>query len=95
MISRLFIYKESYFPATIKLWNSLDLNLRQMPTFPSFKVNLCTLYFQLKRTPVFFVLYGEKYIGVVHNYCNIFTTFRNNMLYELSAYDMRDLPMTC
>jgi hypothetical protein len=40
MSSRLSMYKEYYFPSTIKLWNPLDLNLCQMPTFSSFKVNL-------------------------------------------------------
>ena len=34
---RLSTYQQSYFPTTIKLWNTLDLNLRQLPTLPSFK----------------------------------------------------------
>jgi hypothetical protein len=31
---RLSTYQQSYFPTTIKLWNTLDLNLRQLPTLP-------------------------------------------------------------
>jgi hypothetical protein len=32
---RLSTHQQSYFPSTIKLWNTLDLNLRQLPTLPS------------------------------------------------------------
>jgi hypothetical protein len=35
---RLSTYQQTYFPSTIKLWNTLDLNLRQLPTLPSFIV---------------------------------------------------------
>jgi hypothetical protein len=65
MSSRLSMYKEYYFPSTIKLWNPLDLNLCQMPTFSSFKVNLRKLYFQLKNHLILF-FYREWYFCVLH-----------------------------
>ena len=37
---RLFTYQQSYFPSTIKLWNTLDLNLRQLPTLPNYNKNI-------------------------------------------------------
>ena len=37
---RLSTYQQSYFRSTIKLWNTLHLNLRQLPTLPSFKSKL-------------------------------------------------------
>ena len=37
---RLSTYQQAYFPSTIKLWNTPDLNLRQLPTLPSFKSKL-------------------------------------------------------
>jgi hypothetical protein len=43
---RLSTYQQSYFPSMIKLWNTLDLNLRQLPTLPSYKSKLQQKYFQ-------------------------------------------------
>ena len=37
---RLSTYQQSYFPSTIKLWNTLDLNLRQLPTLPNYNKNI-------------------------------------------------------
>jgi hypothetical protein len=42
---RLYTYQQSYFPSTIRLWNTLDLNLRQLPTLPSFKSKIATNIF--------------------------------------------------
>ena len=53
---RLSTYQQSYFPSTIKLWNTLDLNLRQLPTLPSFKFKLQQKYFQPKTVPSYFFL---------------------------------------
>jgi len=61
MSFRLSMFKESYFPVTSKLWNSLDLNLGQMPIFSSFKVNLRKLFFQLKKNTLFFFFYRDRY----------------------------------
>jgi hypothetical protein len=53
---RLSTYQKSYFPSTIKLWNTLDLNLRQLPTIPSFKSKLQQKYFQPKLFLLTFLL---------------------------------------
>jgi hypothetical protein len=34
--NRLALLQQSFFPSTIKLWNTLDLNIRQIPIFSSF-----------------------------------------------------------
>jgi hypothetical protein len=51
---RLSIYQQYYFPSTIKLWSTLDLNFRQLPTLPSFKSKLQQKYFQPKTVPSYF-----------------------------------------
>jgi hypothetical protein len=43
---RLSTYQQSYFPSTIKLWNTLYLNLRQLPTLPSFNLSMCLVHLQ-------------------------------------------------
>ena len=62
---RLSTYQQSYFPSTIKLWNTLDLNLRQLPTLPSFKSKLQQKYFQPKTVPSYFS-FGDRYLSVLH-----------------------------
>ena len=62
---RLFTYQQSYFPSTTKLWNTLDLNLRQLPTLPSFKSKLHQKYFQPKTVPSYFSV-GVRYLSVLH-----------------------------
>jgi hypothetical protein len=37
--NRLSVYQNSYFPCTIQAWNSLDLTIRNLPTFSPFKLN--------------------------------------------------------
>ena len=62
---RLSTYQQSYFPSTIKLWNTLDLNLRQLSTLPSFKSKLQQKYFQPKTVPSYFS-FGDRYLRVLH-----------------------------
>jgi hypothetical protein len=38
--NRLSKYQNSFFPSTIKTWNTLDLNIREVPTFFTFKKRL-------------------------------------------------------
>ena len=38
--NRLSVFQNSYFPCTIQAWNSLDLTIRNLPTFSSFKLKL-------------------------------------------------------
>ena len=44
--NRLSLLQQSFFPSTIKLWNTLDLNIRQIIIFPHFKSNIRQIYFQ-------------------------------------------------
>jgi hypothetical protein len=37
--NRLSSYQNSFFPSTIKTWNTLDLNIREVPTFFTLKCN--------------------------------------------------------
>ena len=62
---RVSTYQQSYFPSTIKLWNILDLNLRQLPTLPSFKSKVQQKYFQSKIVPSYFS-FGDRYLSVLH-----------------------------
>jgi hypothetical protein len=39
--NRLSVYHNCYFPCTIQAWNSLDLTIRNLPTFSSFKMEGC------------------------------------------------------
>ena len=41
-------YQQSFLSSTIKLWNTLDLNLPQLPTLPSFISKMQQKYFQPK-----------------------------------------------
>jgi hypothetical protein len=83
---RLSTYQQSYFPSTIKIWNTLDLNLRQLPTLPSFKSKLQQKYFQPKTVPSYFSCW-DRYLSVLH------ARLRNNMLIELNMLDVGCLPV--
>jgi hypothetical protein len=45
-INRLALLQQSFFPSTIKLWNTLDLNIRQIPILAYFKSKIRQIYFQ-------------------------------------------------
>ena len=62
---RLSTYQQSYFTSAIKLWNTLDLNIRQLPTLPSFKSKLQQKYFQPKTVPSYFS-FVDRYLSVLH-----------------------------
>ena len=49
--NRLSVYQNSYFPCTIQAWNSLDCTIRNLPTFPSFKLTLQEIFFTKRRNP--------------------------------------------
>jgi hypothetical protein len=36
--NKLALLQQSFFPSTIKLWNTLDLNIRQIPILAHFKI---------------------------------------------------------
>jgi hypothetical protein len=45
-VNRLALLQQSFFPSTIKLWNTLDLNIRQIPILAHFKSKIRQIYFQ-------------------------------------------------
>jgi hypothetical protein len=49
--NRLSISQQSFFPSTTKLWNLLDLRIRQLPNFESFKYKLKQHYFKNAKPP--------------------------------------------
>jgi hypothetical protein len=52
-------------------WNTLDLNLRQLPTLPSFKSKLQQNYFQPKTVPSYFS-FEDRYLSVLlHAYLTV------------------------
>jgi hypothetical protein len=87
---RLSTYQQSYFPSTIQLWNTLDLNLRQLPTLPSFKSKLQHKYFQPKTVPSYFS-FRDRYLSVLHarlrNKCSSLNSdlFKSNLVSSASC----------
>lgn len=55
----------SYFPATTRLWNSLDPNSRLYPDISSFKSQLQNKFFNSKKIPSYF-LYGDRLVNIHH-----------------------------
>ncbi len=64
-LNRISVYQHSYFPSCIKLWNSLDVSIRQLPTFSSFKTKIRQLYLKNKKPPSYFG-YGDRLLSVLH-----------------------------
>lgn len=64
-LSRLTLYQQSFFPATIKLWNSLESNIRQLPAFGSFKQTIQTHFFKNVKPPLYYNV-GDRYINILH-----------------------------
>jgi hypothetical protein len=65
--NRLSISQQSIFPSTTKLWNLLDLRIRQLSSFESFKYKLK----QNAKPPSYFNM-GNIYLNILH------TRIRNN-----------------
>ena len=61
--NRLSSYQNSFFPSTIKTWNTLDLNIREVPTFFTLKKRLQYKYFRNKKIPCYFSS-GDRYLNV-------------------------------
>ena len=49
--NRLSISQQSFFPSTTKLWNLLDLRIRQLSIFESFKYKLKQHYYKNAKPP--------------------------------------------
>ena len=69
--NRLSIFQQSFFPSTTKLWNLLDLRIRQLPTLESFKYKLKQHYFK-NANPPFYYNVGNRYLNILQ------TRIRNN-----------------
>ena len=54
--NRLSISQQSFFPSTTKLWNLLDLKIRQLSTFESFKYKLKQHYYKIPNPPPIIIL---------------------------------------
>jgi hypothetical protein len=67
--NRLSVYQNSYFPCTIQAWNSLDLTIRNLPTFSSFKLKLQQIFFTKRRNPQYSLYYsvGDRFLSVLHS----------------------------
>ena len=65
-------YPNSHFiPSTTKLWNLLDLRIRQLLTFESFKYKLKQHYYNNAKPPSYYNI-GNRYLNILH------TRIRNN-----------------
>ena len=60
------VYQNSYFPCTIQAWNSLDLTIRNLPTFSSFKLKLQQICFTKRRNPQYYSI-GDRFLSVLHS----------------------------
>ena len=64
--NRLSVYQNSYFPCTIQAWNSLDLTIRNLPTFSSFKLKLQQIFYTKRRNPQYYSI-GDRFLSVLHS----------------------------
>ena len=69
--NRLSISQQSFFPSMTKLWNLLDMRIRQLPTFESFKYKLKQHYFKNAKPPSYYNV-GNIYLNILQ------TRIRNN-----------------
>ena len=65
-LHRLSVYLNSYFPCTIPTWNSLDLTIRNLPTFSSFKLKLQQIFYTKRRNPQYYYI-GDRFLSVLHS----------------------------
>ena len=60
-----------FFPSTTKLWNLLDLRIRQLSTFESFKYKWKQYYYKNAKPSSYYNI-GNRYLNILH------TRIRNN-----------------
>jgi hypothetical protein len=60
------VYQNSYFPCTIQAWNSLDLTIRNLPTFSSFKLKLQKICYAKRRNPPNYSI-GDRFLSVLYS----------------------------
>ena len=61
--NRLSVYQNSYSPCTIQAWNSLDLTIRNLPTFSSFKLKLQQIFHTKRKNPQYYSI-GDRFLSV-------------------------------
>jgi hypothetical protein len=81
--NRLSSYQSSFFPSTLKTWNTLDLNIREVPTFFTFIKRLQFKYYRNKKIPCYFSS-GDRYLNVLQS------RLRNRWLVDLYCDDFVD-----
>jgi hypothetical protein len=64
--NRLSSYQNSFFLSTIKTWNTLDLDIRKVPTFFTLKKKLHFKYFRNEKIPCYFSS-GDRYFNVLQS----------------------------
>jgi hypothetical protein len=64
-LSRLTLYQKSFFPATLKLWNDLDIIIRNSPSVHIFKRKLKLKYVQFPRPPTYHFT-GNRNLNILH-----------------------------
>jgi hypothetical protein len=64
-LSRLPLYQKSFFPATLKLWNDLDIIIRNSPSAHIFKRKLKLKYVQFPRPPTYHFT-GNRKLNILH-----------------------------
>lgn len=64
-LSRLTLYQKSFFPATLKHWNDLDIPIRNSPSVHIFKRKLKLKYLQYPRPPTYHII-GNRKLNINH-----------------------------
>ena len=77
-------YMNSYLPSTIKLWNDLPIQIRQLPTLASFKTAIKNMFY--KKTSKLFNL-GKRPLNIIH--CQLRNS-ASNLNFDLHCHFLRD-----
>ena len=64
-LTRLTLFQQSFFPATLKLWNDLDISLRNSPSVDIFKCSLRARYCRYKKPPAYYFI-GNRHLNILH-----------------------------
>ena len=88
--ANLTIYQQSFFPATLKLWNSLDPTIRQSTSAETFKLKLKLQYRRQSKPPPYYFI-GDRFLSIIHtrlrNKCSSlkYDLYRSNIITEKSC----------
>ena len=81
-ITRLTLFDKSFFPSTIKLWNLLPLDIRNLPTLGQFKKSISSP----KTCPVKFpklLNVGKRYLSILHSRLRMGRSQLNEHLFQI------------